>query len=514
MSATVAGGGADAALVVQLRAGDAPFHAPDLFVEGVADGSPGRPAAELSEGRRVARLAVPIRGTDATNLVGKKLTLTLVDGARAAEFVAAPLAGTPPAGGSGLLSILAVALLGGLILNVMPCVLPVLSLKLLSVASQAGGERGRVRIGLLVTALGVLMSFALIAAMLIGLKATGAAVGWGMQFQWPWFIAGMAALTTLFAASLWGWLPIALPRLVYDAAAMRQDRRPYADAFLTGAFATLLATPCSAPFVGTAIGFALSRGPREIAIVFLAMGLGFAAPYLVVAAFPRLVRLLPRPGHWMIRLCGVLGLALAGTAVWLLFVLAELSGVRVAVWTGIGLLIVLLLLLLKSRRGVPAALARLASAGAAAVLAVAVVWPAFAVVDRPVPVRAAGLWRPFDPAEIHRLVGEGKTVFVDVTAAWCLTCKVNEAAVLDREPVAARLSGAGIVAMRADWTRPDPAVAAYLQSFGRYGIPFNAVYGPGRPEGEKLPELLTTEAVTRALDHAAGAARPAGTGDE
>ena len=163
------------------------------------------------------------------------------------------------------------------------------------------------------TALGVLASFALIAAALIAARASGAAIGWGIQFQWPWFIAAMAALTTLFAASLWGWLPIGLPRLAYDAAAASRSRRPYADAFLTGAFATLLATPCSAPFVGTAVGFALAQGPRLIVARLRGAGAGLCRTLSRVAAFPRLVRLLPRPGRWMDRLRAALGLALAGT---------------------------------------------------------------------------------------------------------------------------------------------------------------------------------------------------------
>ena len=404
--------------------------------------------------------------------------------------------------------ILAIALLGGLVLNGMPCVLPVLSLKLLSVASHAGAERRRVRLGLLMTALGVLASFALIAAALIVLKASGAAIGWGIQFQWPWFIAAMAAVTTLFAASLWGWLPILLPRFAYEAAADIRVKTPYADAFLTGAFATLLATPCSAPFVGTAVGFALAQGPVEIAIVFAALGIGMAMPYLAVAAFPRLVRLLPRPGRWMNALRIVLGLALAATAAWLLSVLAALSGERVALAAAAALTLVLVLLALKRGRVVPAGAGRLTNAAAALLVTAAVLWPAFAGVEAPTAIVTAGRWQAFNPGEIRRLVGEGKTVFVDVTAAWCLTCKVNEAAVLEREPVAGRLFGPGVVAMRGDWTRPDPALTRYLESFGRYGIPFNAVYGPGRPDGELLPELLTAGTVERALDQAARAVEP------
>jgi suppressor for copper-sensitivity B len=500
VSANAGNAGRDPALVVRLRASGAAFQTPDLFVEGLTQGSPGRPEVELSQSGHMARLTVPIRDADVASVAGKRLALTLVDGARAAEFIATPLAGPAAGDAAGLAPILAIALLGGLILNAMPCVLPVLSLKLLSVASQAGADRRRVRIGLLMTALGVLASFALIAAALIGLRASGAAIGWGIQFQWPWFIAAMAALTTLFAASLWGWLPIGLPRFAYDAAASRV-RMPYMDAFLTGAFATLLATPCSAPFVGTAVGFALAQGPRQIAVVFAALGLGFAAPYLAVAAVPRLVRLLPRPGRWMNGLRTVLGLALAGTAVWLLFVLAALSGVRVALGTAAALTVVLGLLALRRRNRIPAVAARLASAATAVLVAAAVLWPAFAGVDSS-GGSAAGPWRRFDPAAIPGLVGAGKTVFVDVTAAWCLTCKVNEAAVLDREPVAGRLFGPNLVAMRGDWTRPDPVLTGYLQSFGRYGIPFNAVYGPGRPNGALLPELLTPGAVEEALDRA------------
>jgi suppressor for copper-sensitivity B len=389
------------------------------------------------------------------------------------------------------------------VLNAMPCVLPVLSLKLLSVASHAGAERRRVRFGLAMTAFGVLASFALIAASLIALRASGAAIGWGIQFQWPWFIAAMAAVTTLFAASLWGWLPILLPRFAYEAAADIRAPSPYADAFLTGAFATLLATPCSAPFVGTAVGFALAQGPGEIAIVFAALGLGMAAPYLAIAAFPRLVRLLPRPGRWMNVLRIALGVALAGTAVWLLIVLSALSGTRVALIAAAALAAVVAVLAIKSRHGFSVAGARVASAATAGLVAVAVLWPAFAAVVAPGSIDGSGRWQAFDPQQIQRLVGEGKIVFVDVTAAWCLTCKVNEAAVLDRDPVARRLFGPNVVAMRGDWTRPDPVLTRYLESFDRYGIPFNAVYGPGRPQGELLPELLSAGAVERALDHAA-----------
>jgi suppressor for copper-sensitivity B len=197
-----------------------------------------------------------------------------------------------------------------------------------------------------------------------------------------------------------------------------------------------------------------------------------------------------------------LGLALAGTALWLLWVLSALSGAPVAIVTAAALIAVVLLLALKSQNVIPAALARLTGKVAAALVAAAVLGPAFAGVAAPDRSERTGRWEVLDAAQIPQLVEKGKIVFVDVTAAWCLTCKVNEAAVLERSPVAGRLFGPGVVAMRGDWTRPDPALTRYLESFGRYGIPFNAVYGPGRPQGELLPELLTGRSVEQALDHA------------
>ncbi|MGH7088988.1 MAG: protein-disulfide reductase DsbD family protein, partial [Stellaceae bacterium] len=268
-------------------------------------------------------------------------------------------------------------------------------------------------------------------------------VGWGMQFQSPVFLAAMAAIVALFAANLLGLFEIRLPRAIAD----RLGGAPLGNV-ATGAFATLLATPCSAPFLGTAVGFALAAGPVEIVAVFLALGVGFAAPYLVVAALPRLAFLLPRPGRWTLMVRKVLGLALAATAVWLVAVLAD------------------------------AAVAPQAE--------------------------AAGIWRPFDATALGPLVHDGKVVFVDVTAEWCLTCEVNERFVLDTPEVQQKLKAAGVVAMRADWTRPNPAITDYLQRFGRYGIPFNVVYGPGAPAGVALPEILTSANVIAALDRAAG----------
>jgi suppressor for copper-sensitivity B len=279
------------------------------------------------------------------------------------------------------------------------------------------------------------------------------------------------------------------------------------NAFLTGAFATLLAASCSAPFVGTAIGFALARGPLDIALVFGTLGLGMAAPFLAVAAAPGLVTYLPWPGPWMLWLQRILGLALLGTAGWLLSVLALETDIAVAASAG-GMLAALLSLLSWRHRLLSGRRARRAIGAAAVGLAILVVLvPSLRGQAVPVePIRSShgtGQWRPFDEALLRQMVSGGGVVFVDVTAAWCLTCKANELAVLDRSPVADRLRSPEVIAMRADWTRPDPAITAYLQSFSRYGVPLDVVYGPGAPQGIALPELLTPEAVMDAFRRAA-----------
>jgi suppressor for copper-sensitivity B len=481
-----------------------PLAAPDAFIEapaGVAFGKPLLPARD-EDGASVLRLPIFGDKNAIARLVGEPLTVTLVDGARAFEAHVTPAAG-PPSGGalSLLLGILPLALLGGLVLNLMPCVLPVLSIKLLSVIEQGGRSRRALRLGFLATALGIMLSFLALAGAMAAFKAAGVAVGWGVQFQEPLFLVAMVALLTLFAANLWGFFEVRLPAWLGGIAA-RGDATSFAGNVAIGAFATLLATPCSAPFLGTAVGFALAAGPLEIVAVFLALSLGLAAPYLLVALVPHLARFLPRPGRWMLVLRRAMGVALALTALWLVSVLVAQIGNTAALAVGLLMLATAASLqLLRAplmRRVVPAGLLL----GAFLVPTVLASPPGAAQPD--------ALWQPFDRAELERAVGAGKLVFVDVTADWCLTCKVNKELVIEQPEVRTRLAAPGIIAMRADWTRPSDTIAAYLKSFGRYGIPFNAVYGPGAPRGIALSEVLTPAAVLDALAAAAGPGKMAG----
>ncbi|HMA51277.1 MAG TPA: thioredoxin family protein, partial [Magnetospirillaceae bacterium] len=488
-------------LVVTVTANPA-LKDPDLFIERADQMQFTRPRVQLSQGGKKAVFrAKPLEGTGEAGLTDKTVTLTVVDGDRGME-VATDLA--PPQPGirfPRLLAMLGVALLGGLILNLMPCVLPVLSLKILALIGHGGGEKREVRSSFLATAAGIVVSFLALAAMTSVVKLAGSAVGWGVQFQQPVFLGIMIGLITLFAANLFGWFEIPLPQFLADIGANSGPSHGWAGHFATGAFATLLATPCSAPFLGTAVGFALAHGMIEIFSIFLLLGLGMAAPYLAVAAWPQLAQKLPRPGNWMITARKILGLALLATGIWLLSVLVIVMGLQTGLAVAAAMALALLLLALAHRfPAIPRGVVMVATIAAA--IGLPMIGDAPSGEDRH--AAAKGLWKPFDQAAVAAEVTAGHVVFVDVTAEWCLTCQVNKATVVYRGEVSKRLHAPGIVAMQADWTRPDETIANYLASFGRYGIPFDAVYGPGAPNGVVLPELLTDDAVLQALDQAAG----------
>lgn len=508
----IVGAGVDRWLVVELDSPTQRLTRPDLFVEGHGDGLPPAPAVVFGNSGRTATLTVPLSASEGGPSDKGPLHLTLVDGARGAALPdlaitaltasPGPLAEAGAPVGTGLLAALLSALLGGLILNLMPCVLPVLSLKLVGLAGQAGAGRRAARVGFAATALGIVTSFLLLGAALAGLKASGRAIGWGIQFQQPLFLVAMAFVTAAFAASLFDWLHLGVPgRVAYFEPG--RSRSAWTQSFFTGALATLLATPCSAPFVGTAASFALSRGTADILAIFVCLGLGMAAPYGAAALLPGVAGWMPRPGQWMVPLRRTLGLLLLGTAAWLLSVLSGVVGPGAAGSVAVALAALLTFLGWSNEtvpfgaRGRPRAVAFVLAAAAAAVA----VLPARA----PDAVVAEGHeTSPFDPDAIASVVARGGTVLVDVSAAWCLTCKVNEAAALDSAAVRGRIARSGTVVMRADWTRPDPGVSRYLATFGRYGIPLDVVYGPGRPAGEALPELLTPGIVLAALDRATG----------
>ncbi len=496
---------------------DAPFQSPDLLIEGHEDAVFSNPEFEYRDGGRLVMASITAEDIfgegKPVDLQSAPLTLTLIDGPRNIEASTTPkpdgLAGVDLGGPElvTLLSVMALALVGGLILNLMPCVLPVISIKLLSVVGHGGGDPKQVRLGFLATTAGIIVSFLALASLAVGVKSAGLAVGWGIQFQHPLFVVALVVVLTLFAANMWGLFEVRLPGRMTDAAVAAGHGNSLAGQFFQGAFATVLATPCTAPFLGTSIGFALSRGPFEIYAIFAALGVGMALPFILVALFPALATKLPKPGPWMNALKKVLALVLLATAVWLLSVMAAQVSLAAALVVAALMAAIFAMFALRARKPVNERGAGLASAVAVAVLLAFLVpsaLPALGLGGRDVASIAArdANWQPFDRAAIPALVAEGKVVFVDVTADWCITCQVNKKRVVDTDDVTAAFERGDVVLMRADWTRPDEEIARYLASFGRFGIPFNVIYGPDAPQGVVLPELLSADAVTGGLAQA------------
>lgn len=444
---------------------------------------------------------------------GAEIQLTVGPGGQAVESAAfaPPPAGAgegrpeaPAAAGASFAWMLGLALLGGLILNAMPCVLPVLSLKVFGLVRSAGHGRAEVVRGALATSAGILASFLALALAAVAARAAGAAVGWGVQFQRPGFVAFLAVVVVLFCLNLWGLFEIPLPaRLARLGGA--SPREGAAGHFASGLFATLMATPCSAPFLGTAIGFALAQEAPVILAIFTAVGLGMSLPYLLLAAAPGTARFLPRPGAWMETARGIMGFLLAAAAVWLFYVLSsQMSPERVAA-VQLGLLGLALFTWLRHRGLTGPSLRRAAGVGMAAAAAATLALAIWTGGEAPAQATetTAGLirWESFDRARAEQLATGGQLVFVDVTADWCFTCKVNERLILDTPEVAGAFEEHGVVPMKADWTNRNDEIGNFLAEHGRYGIPFYLLYRPGQ-EPHIFSELLTKESILEAVQTA------------
>ena len=481
-----------------------PFMNPDLLVEGPRPLRFGKPRFDPAPDRLSGIFIIPVGVTGNRAALGTAMpfTFTLIDHGsepvRTLESDQTVAGVTVSTFGGTLGAILLLAFAGGFILNLMPCVLPVLSMKILGVVTHAEKPIRSVRLGFLATAAGIIVSMQALAGVAVAAKSAGVAVGWGVQFQAPVFLAAMVVIVAVFASSFLGNAELTLPGRVATLAG-KGPRDGLWGAFFAGVFATLLATPCTAPLLGTAVGFALARGATDIVFVFTALGLGLATPYLLVAFFPSLARALPRPGRWMGWVRIVLGAGLAATALWLLTSLVAQAGLVIAAISGLAALAAAIAFAYRGKQKALILFA-LVACGIAIAAPLALPWKAAST------IATEGPWRPWDRVEAINQVAAGKTVLVHVTAEWCINCKVNRALVLDRGAVAARLKNSGVVPMIADWTRADPGISRFLAGFGRYGIPFDVVYGPNAPAGIVLPEILTQYAVLAAFDEAG--ARP------
>ncbi|MDC0966983.1 protein-disulfide reductase DsbD family protein [Alphaproteobacteria bacterium] len=498
----------------QLKIGFAATSQPvtEIFVEGPAGIAFKQPvfANNIAVIDVEGDLKTPLAGqtVDLTVIAGDDFTTQSITVAKDAPLAGSFAAGKPMPTDAGAMAqfwtVIGFAFLGGLILNLMPCVLPVLAIKLAAIIEASGQSRGFVRLRFGAGAMGILSSFAILAAGLVALRLAGGQIGWGIQFQSPVFLAIMLLVLGLFTLNMLDRFFLPIPAFLQ--ASFRGDGQNtngqntnqqarsailFGD-FMAGMLATLLATPCSAPFVGSAVTVALTGDMAQLFAVFMAMGAGLAAPWGLVVLFPALVGFLPRPGHWMVWLKrGLAGLLIA-TMIWLGWLLQTIQGGPAALLLFVLIGFVLLAILCRQKIGI-----LLAGAGLFAGLAFL---PAPAIVAP----QANGLvWQVWSNDASAAARAEGKLVFVDVTADWCITCKANKALILETAPIAPMLAAlvddGKLVMLKADWTRPDPRIAAFLASHDRFGIPFNIIYGPKAPEGVLLGELLRADMVENAL---------------
>jgi thiol:disulfide interchange protein len=405
-------------------------------------------------------------------------------------------------GAPALLHAVLLALGGGLVLNLMPCVLPVLSVKALGLVQHAAGHAAALRrLGLTYTA-GVLVSFAVVAGALLGLRAGGEQLGWGFQLQSPTFVTLLAFLLFAMGLNLSGVLVLG-GRFAGIGGALAA-RSGYAGSFFTGALAVVAATPCTAPFMGAAVGYAVTQPWPNALLVFEALGLGLALPYLALTLVPAWRRFLPRPGAWMERLQQALAFPLYATVAWLVWVVSQQTGSFGVAAALAGLVLIAFAAWLHHVSRGLGTWSRRVAAGAVVVLVVAAVALAPVASARPAPSPARATaegWEPFSPQRLDELRAAGTPVFVNVTAAWCLTCLVNERVALRSQAVTDVFARKGVVTLKADWTNRDPVITRVLGSFGRSGVPLYLLYRPGAPGGPMvLPQILSEGIVIDAVD--------------
>lgn len=405
-------------------------------------------------------------------------------------------ASAPPSSGAiTLAAALLGALLGGLILNLMPCVFPVLAIKVVGFTRHADDTRGH-RIGGLAYTAGVVLSFLALGGLMLALRAGGEQLGWGFQLQSPGFVAALAMLFTVIGLNLAGLFEFG--SFLPSSVATMEARHPVANAFLTGVLAVAVASPCTAPFMGASLGFAIGLPAAQAMAVFAALGIGMALPYLAASWVPAVARLLPRPGPWMDTFRRFMAFPMFAAVAWLVWVLGQQSGVD-----GAGALLALLVALamvlwalqLKGR-------ARVALGAVALLSFAALAWTAGPAVTRiaaqETPTVAQGPWQPWEPGRVEQILASGQPVFVDFTAAWCVTCQYNKKTTLAHADVLADLRAKNVALLRADWTRRDPAITAALAQLGRNGVPVYVFYKAGSAP-RVLSELLGVEEVRSAV---------------
>ena len=463
------------------------------------------PALPAAEGAQAWRTVATVEGAWTPAMPAAAVSPALaaaLEANRAAAPAAVNSAFDAKNNTSALLMALLGGLIGGLILNLMPCVFPVLAIKVMGFAKHASNRRAHRQAGLAYTA-GVVLSFLALGGLLLALRAAGEQLGWGFQLQSPAVVAALAALFTLIGLNLAG--VFAFGQFAPGRLAALQLRHPAADAFLTGILAVAIASPCTAPFMGASLGFAVDMPAAQALLVFAALGVGMALPYLAASWIPAVVGWLPRPGAWMDTFKRGMAFPMFATVAWLVWVLGQQSGID-----GAGALLILLVagsamvwaLTLRGRtRWVLASILIAASAGLISLIGSNITQsqetPALAAMDSIAPA-APNTWQPWSADRVAELNAGGQPVFVDFTAAWCVTCQYNKRTTLANAAVLSDFAARNVALLRADWTRRDPLITAALAQLGRSGVPVYVLYAPGKAP-VVMTEILTTDEVHGAL---------------
>lgn len=399
-----------------------------------------------------------------------------------------------------LVYIMIIAALGGFILNFMPCVLPVLSLKILNITQQRNSPPKKIRNNFLIYALGIVLSFTIIGIITLLCQYSGKLVGVGFQFQNPLFIIFLLWIVVIFSYNLLDLFYLNLDSITNKIANIKllDSKNIYLSNFASGAFAVLLSTPCSAPFIGTAIGFALSRHiPYEVIIIFLSIGFGMALPQFALAIFPQAITLLPKPGKWMIKIKHFLGILLMSTALWLTWVLANETNWLTAILV---FLIIISIRLLK----------KYCADNIKTLLKYIIV---LFIISMGIPLvlihhnnlaeeKIQTVWQDFNHQKLSSAIENDNIIIIDITADWCITCKYNKMAVLNSDQILDMMKENNIIGLTADLTNPHEEITLYLNSFNRYGIPLYVVYGPNAKNGIILSEILTKKKLIDAISKA------------
>ncbi len=480
------------------------FFASDGFIQydqpqTVRAGGPGEyfldmpvaQAADQATTRLVGVLARKASWLPDAEVPGMRIDLPIAAAAPGATTEAAAT-GSP----AGLAGTLALAMLGGLILNLMPCVFPVLGIKILGFVNQAGSDRSRVIMHGLVFTLGVLLSFWALAGALAILRAGGDQLGWGFQLQSPGFVYALTLILLVFALNMSGVFEFGLGATGVGSGL--QTKSGYTGSFFTGVLATVVATPCSAPFLAPALGAALALPTGQSFAIFTAIALGLSAPYLLLSIFPQAIRILPRPGAWMETFKQFMAFPLYATVAALIWVLAGQVNEGGMLMALLGLVLVALGIWIYGRWNAPGSSSGRARFGLVAGLIVlsAGLWTGWPRQAAPGDI----VWEPWSTEAVARLRNEGRPIYVDFTARWCATCQTNKKLVFGSDEVRKVFADRKVATLKADWTNRDATITAELAKWNRSAVPFNLIYLPGKPEPEVLPELLTPSIVLSALE--------------